>query len=266
MKTVVLFDIDGTLLLSNSAGRVAMESALKVTFGATGPSSYRYDGKTDKLIVRETMRLEGFSDAEIDARMDRVIALYLAGLRDELASGRRNAYALPGIYELVDAVEAADDLVLGLLTGNVLEGAGVKLRAVSLAPERFVLGAFEYVAGQEPEHEVVRGFDRIDEFVDAGQRVRVATAAREFITEPREIQRDHTVHPRIDLGVAEAFEAHRLAHDQLVRLAVVAITAGSGRAERRLECGLHRHTARAVREQQRTVDIEQNDRLHERER
>ncbi|MFN0098569.1 MAG: HAD family hydrolase [Gemmatimonadaceae bacterium] len=142
MKTVVLFDIDGTLLLSNSAGRVAMEAALKATFGATGPSSYRYDGKTDKLIVRDTMRLEGFSDAEIDARMDRAITLYLAGLREELTSGRRNAYALPGIYALVDAVEAADDLVLGLLTGNVLEGASVKLRAVSLAPERFVLGAY----------------------------------------------------------------------------------------------------------------------------
>jgi len=142
VKTVVLFDIDGTLLLSNSAGRVAMEAALLETFGARGPSAYRYDGKTDKLIVRETMRLEGFTDAEIDARMDVVIARYLEGLRAELEGGRRAAYALPGVHRLVDAVEAADDLVLGLLTGNVVEGAGVKLRAVALAPERFVLGAF----------------------------------------------------------------------------------------------------------------------------
>lgn len=141
-KKVVLFDIDGTLLLSDGAGRRAMERSLEAVFGRRGPTSYRYGGKTDKLIVRETMRLEGFADAEIDARMDEVIAGYLANLRAELESDRNLARALPGVYALVEAVEAHEELVLGLLTGNVLEGAGVKLRAVSLDPQRFRVGAF----------------------------------------------------------------------------------------------------------------------------
>lgn len=142
---VVLFDIDGTLLLSHGAGRRAMEAALRETFGATGPTSYRYDGKTDKLIVRETMRLEGFDDATIDARMDDVIAQYLAGLSRQLDEGGRagrGAYALPGIAALLDAVHAADDLVLGLLTGNVRPGADMKMRSAGIDPSRFVLGAF----------------------------------------------------------------------------------------------------------------------------
>jgi len=142
MKRVVLFDIDGTILLSHGAGRVAMEAALVEQFGTAGPSSYRYDGKTDKLIVRETMRLRGFADAEIDARMPAVLSRYLENLLSALAGGGRRAYALPGVPALVDAVEAADDLVLGLLTGNVVAGARAKLGAVDIAFDRFVVGAF----------------------------------------------------------------------------------------------------------------------------
>ena len=139
---IVLFDIDGTLLLSGGAGRASMAVALRESFGAVGPSDYRYGGKTDKLIVRETMRLEGFDDAAIDARMDAVIERYLSGLRAELANGKKRAHTLPGVGPIVDAVEAADDLVLGLLTGNVIRGAELKLSAVGLAPARFRVGAF----------------------------------------------------------------------------------------------------------------------------
>lgn len=142
MKRVVLFDIDGTLLLSHGAGRTAMESALVDTFGTPGPPTYRYDGKTDKLIVRETMRAEGFPDEVIDERMSLVLDRYLDGLHTALADATRKAYALPGIHAIVDEVERADDLVLGLLTGNVVPGARAKLRAVDLEFDRFVVGAF----------------------------------------------------------------------------------------------------------------------------
>jgi phosphoglycolate phosphatase-like HAD superfamily hydrolase len=138
---VVLFDIDGTILLSGGAGRLSMEAALREAFGTSGPAEYRYGGKTDKLIVRETMRLAGFDDPTIDARMPAVLAAYLTGLRAEFANGRR-AYTLPGVVALLDAVEAADDLVLGLLTGNLVEGARVKLGSAGLLHERFLVGAY----------------------------------------------------------------------------------------------------------------------------
>lgn len=139
---VVLFDIDGTLLISDGAGRGAMEVALTTCFGTPGPAWYRYGGKTDRLIVRETMRLAGYDDATIDARMEEVLGLYLRGLRADLERSAHRARALPGVAALLDAVEAHEDLVLGLLTGNIVEGAQVKLRAVALAPERFRVGAF----------------------------------------------------------------------------------------------------------------------------
>jgi phosphoglycolate phosphatase-like HAD superfamily hydrolase len=137
---VALFDIDGTLLDSLGAGRRAMEAALVETFGTPGPADYRYDGKTDRQIVREQMREAGHDDAAIDARMDEVFARYLAGLADEVAAG--TVRRLAGVAEVLDALEPREDVVLGLLTGNVAEGAAVKLRAAGLAVERFVVCAY----------------------------------------------------------------------------------------------------------------------------
>ena len=88
------------------------------------------------------MRLAGITDAAIDAAMDGIIAAYLRNLREELEANRGAARALPGVFALLDAVEQDERLVLGLLTGNVVEGAGVKLRAVALDPDRFQVGAF----------------------------------------------------------------------------------------------------------------------------
>jgi phosphoglycolate phosphatase len=83
---IVLFDIDGTLLRSGGVGRISMERALKTVFGSAGKSEYHYDGKTDRQIVRDLMRLEGFSDAEIDAQMDALLEEYVTRLTEELAS------------------------------------------------------------------------------------------------------------------------------------------------------------------------------------
>lgn len=139
---IVLFDIDGTLLVSDGAGRTAMETALTEAFGTAGPTSYRYGGKTDKLIVRETMRLEGFDDAIIDARMPMVLMRYLEELESHLGGATHAARALPGVAPLLDAIESHDGMLLGLLTGNLIEGAKAKLRAVSLDHGRFRIGAY----------------------------------------------------------------------------------------------------------------------------
>ena len=97
---LVLFDIDGTLLNSGGMGRASMQRALGMVFGSPGNPSYRYDGKTDKQIVRDVMRLEGHSDEHIDARMEKLIALYLEGLREGAKSGKFNVRPLEGVGEI----------------------------------------------------------------------------------------------------------------------------------------------------------------------
>ncbi len=148
---LVLFDIDGTLLLTDGAGRRSMEAALTGLFGASGASSYRYDGKTDRQIVREQMREAGFDDATITARMDALLEDYERRLREALEGDRSLARLCAGVESLLDALEARDDALLGLLTGNIEQGARHKLRAVGIDFERFRVNAFGSDHEERPE-------------------------------------------------------------------------------------------------------------------
>lgn len=145
---LVLFDIDGTLLRSDGAGKRAIHRALLEVFGATGPADYHFDGKTDKQIVRELMRFEGHGDDHIDASMQHLLGLYVGYLHEELAASTGRARILPGVRELLDALDARRDVILGLLTGNLEEGARAKLGAVGIDFGRFRIGAF----GSDHEH------------------------------------------------------------------------------------------------------------------
>ena len=145
---LVLFDIDGTLLNSGGVGRASMQGALSEVFGSPGSPSYRYDGKTDKQIVRDVMRMEGHTDEHIDSRMGTLIDRYLDGLKQGIESRKFDVRPLEGVVEILDALEARDDVVLGLLTGNVEKGARAKLSAAGIDPDRFRVNAF----GSDHEH------------------------------------------------------------------------------------------------------------------
>lgn len=139
---VILFDIDGTILRTDGAGRRAMERALVDVFGTSGEPRYRYDGKTDGQIVRELMRAAEFDEATIDRRMPDVIAAYVGLLHDELRTGAERVHCFAGVVNLIAALETRSDRVLGLLTGNVEPGAFAKLKAAGLAGTRFRVNAF----------------------------------------------------------------------------------------------------------------------------
>ena len=139
---LVLFDIDGTILLTDGAGRRAIQRALREVFGSAGPEHHRFDGKTDPQIVREMMRIDGHADAHIDERMPRLLDRYVEYLNEELAANPAAVRVMPGIYELLETLEAREDIVLGLLTGNLAGGARAKLCAAGIEPHRFLVGAY----------------------------------------------------------------------------------------------------------------------------
>lgn len=139
---LVLFDIDGTLLWTDGAGRRAMEGALRDVFGVPGDPAYRYDGKTDRQIAREQMRAAGFEDSLISARMDDVLHAYVGHLERELQRDAATSRLCAGVLPLLDAVEAHDRATMGLLTGNIEPGAQRKLRAVGVDFARFRVNAF----------------------------------------------------------------------------------------------------------------------------
>lgn len=139
---LVCFDIDGTLISTDGAGRRAIHKALIDELGTAGPiESYRFDGRTDGEIVRD---LTGAAGREVsDSLVDRVLARYLQNLAGELEkAGGQGIRVFPGVREILDVLERRSDIILALLTGNIVGGATLKLRAAGLHPERFVIGAY----------------------------------------------------------------------------------------------------------------------------
>ncbi len=143
MKRLVLFDIDGTLLTARDAPRRALERALAEVYGTTGPvANHPFDGKTDPQIVRELLSLEGLHPRTIEAGLPMLWTAYLSELRRELSQPGHETTVLPGVRELLVALESRDgEIVLGLLTGNIEEGAVLKLASAGIAT-RFRVGAF----------------------------------------------------------------------------------------------------------------------------
>jgi len=142
MKRLVLFDIDGTLLNAGGAGARALRDALVEVFGETGPiGAYSMAGRTDPQIVRELMTAVGMAVDDIQPRLEPLWEVYLRNLRAEVARSRIES--LPGVPALLDRVEAGGEpVLLGLLTGNVAEGARMKVDAAGLAFDRFRVGAY----------------------------------------------------------------------------------------------------------------------------
>lgn len=142
MRRLVLFDIDGTLLSSDGVAARAFRSALEEVFGTSGPTEgYSFAGRTDLQIAQELLGAAGIGADEIERGISRTVDLYLGGLAAGLK--HRRATVFPGVREILDRVEAApEEAVLGLLTGNVREGARIKLDSAGLNADRFTVGAY----------------------------------------------------------------------------------------------------------------------------
>ena len=142
MHRLLLFDIDGTLLSTEGAARRAFHRALNQVYGTTGPiENHSFAGKTDPQIARELLSAAGLSHDEITAGLATLWDAYVAGLEQELNATDYRIRVYPGVRELLAELSAVDDVLLGLLTGNVARGADLKLGAAGLR-EYFAFGAF----------------------------------------------------------------------------------------------------------------------------
>ncbi len=143
MRKLILFDIDGTILTARGAPRRAFHRALLEVFGTAGPiATHHFSGKTDPQIARELLRLAGLTDAAIDAQLPRLWQTYLRELAIELEAPDHETVVLPGVRSLLDALQHETDAVLALLTGNIAQGASLKLTSARIDPATFRFGAY----------------------------------------------------------------------------------------------------------------------------
>jgi phosphoglycolate phosphatase-like HAD superfamily hydrolase len=137
-RTLLLWDVDGTLLNAGGAGMRALASALQRVFGIHGSiNDIDFAGRTDRWIMRQIFAMFGLPSTE--ENLARLAEGYVAALPHELAD--RGVRLLPGIPALLDAAVARGDIALGLLTGNLRQGAEVKLGSRNLW-RYFPFGAF----------------------------------------------------------------------------------------------------------------------------
>jgi phosphoglycolate phosphatase len=153
MRTkLVLFDIDGTLLLTAGAGRRAILAAVGEEVGPSlAFGRVRFDGKTDPQIVSELLEAAGHSGPHPTRRLENLCRRYVALLERELQQPSTGTALMPGVAALLDRLEAETGVVLGLLTGNLAEGAALKLRSAGLDPARFRVGAYGSDHADRPE-------------------------------------------------------------------------------------------------------------------
>ena len=139
---LVLFDIDGTLVNTLGSGKAALGTALAEVYGDTGPiDTFDFYGKTDPAIVRELLAQAGWPDERIDAGLTAVWPVYCAELDQELAARDGQVHTYPGVTQLLAHLESDNRFAVGLVTGNLREGASRKLAAAGLTG-RFRFGAF----------------------------------------------------------------------------------------------------------------------------
>jgi len=155
-ERLILFDIDCTLVDAHGAGGRAILQAIAEVYGLRGEvGDYSFHGRTDPEIVLDLVRMWGgdgrgaedgaaagggsAAGAAADGLLGRCLARYVELLEGEVARGR--VEVLPGVKELVTALAADRRALVGLLTGNVAEGARIKLGPTGLWP-LFRVGAF----------------------------------------------------------------------------------------------------------------------------
>jgi phosphoglycolate phosphatase len=138
---LILFDIDGTLLLSGRAGLRAMTRAFADTFGITDAfAGESFGGRTDSYLVSKALQAAGLPDTP--EQHDRFRDIYIPLLAEEIEHpGTGHKGLMPGARELLEALDEHHHLHLALLTGNYREAAEIKLQHFELW-DYFEWGAF----------------------------------------------------------------------------------------------------------------------------
>ena len=151
-RRLVLFDIDGTLLTSMSAGSRALRRAFQDEYPDLAFfEAVRFDGKTDPQIVAELHAAAGCPDRATPENVRRLLVRYLAHLEVVIAESSGRVRPCPGVLDLLDALGQHEDVVPGLLTGNVVPGARLKLGAAGIDFNRFALGAYGSDSAHRPD-------------------------------------------------------------------------------------------------------------------
>ena len=136
--TLILFDVDGTLVDTAGAGRLAIERAFEEVFGIEAitekTSRVRFAGMTDSSIFESLAVAAEIEPSRFDAQQESLHRSYLLFLDAEMKRHEPRRRIMPGVKPLLEALRSRRDACTGLLTGNLEVGARIKLEPFGLNP------------------------------------------------------------------------------------------------------------------------------------
>ena len=140
---LILFDIDGTLLLTGNVGQSSARISLERIFGTSGRIDEFYPGgRTIDGIFQDTLIDAGFSEESYLSKRSELYADFLAEFQHRIENGKHDIKALPGALQLVDALSQSAQVILGLVTGNHQDTARAKLEYAGFDYSYFKVGAY----------------------------------------------------------------------------------------------------------------------------
>ena len=116
-----------------------MEATVE-TYGTSGlMDRIPFQGKTDMIILYESLKPEGISENKIKSSIDILKKNYFSILQRLIQ--QYNVDIMPGVPDILESLSPMEDVTLGLLTGNFSDGARIKLSSVNLF-QYFKIGVF----------------------------------------------------------------------------------------------------------------------------
>ncbi len=160
MAKLILFDIDGTLVLTGGAGLRAMNRAFERTFDVVGAfEGVEMPGRTDQTIISDALSHAGLRPGP--KKLARFRDTYCAYLREEILKPGPRKGVMPGVRPLLESLSTRADVHLALLNGNFAESARIKLEHFALW-DYFLCGAYGDDAADR-NHLIPIALKRVDE-------------------------------------------------------------------------------------------------------
>jgi phosphoglycolate phosphatase len=145
---VLLFDVDGTLLITRGATTRCIWQAAEMTVGHELPRMQLTSGRLDQQLFNDVLANAKIADAA--KYLNRYKSTYLQLLDAELSAKRDQIKVMPGVRALLAKLATRDDVVVGLLTGNFRESTMAKLKYAAIDASIFKIGAFAEDADDRP--------------------------------------------------------------------------------------------------------------------
>ena len=122
MNQLLLWDIDGTLILGGNLGSKALANYFQTTYGWTDVgAAINPHGMTDPRIVDGIF--EHFNHTASTQEHDAVLEQYAQALESAMENPNNGSYCLPGVPSILEPPESSVNWHQGLLTGNIKKAA-----------------------------------------------------------------------------------------------------------------------------------------------